>query len=111
MSVRRFIQQREESQETDANAGDEDSRQPLDLANDRDLPIERQEFEEEEEIPLRARQIGGVGWVGFGFGRNTDKGGEQNQNDKNAQRHDQVFEDAIGPEEFAVIAVRVDNVR
>ena len=68
MSIRGFIQQGKKSQNTNANARDENSRQPFDFSDDRDLPIKRKEFEEEEEIPFRARQIGCVGWVGFGFG-------------------------------------------
>jgi hypothetical protein len=52
MPVGGFVQQWQKSQQTDADARDEDGRQPFDLANDGDLPVEGEEFEEEEEIPF-----------------------------------------------------------
>src|SRR6185369_6369792 len=101
MPVRRIIQERKEYEQTNANAWDENRRQPFDFSDKRDLSIERQELEEEQEIPFGARQIGGVRRVGFRFRCDTNKCSQQDQNDKNCQRDDQVFEDTIRPEEFA----------
>src|SRR5215213_6563983 len=103
MSVRRFIQQRQEGQQTNANTRHENCCQPFNFPNERNLSVECEEFEEKEEIPLRTGQIGGVARVSFEFRRYADKHGKQNQDSKNAQGHDQVFEDAIWPEELAVI--------
>src|ERR1041384_7069070 len=49
IAIGRFIQKWKERQKPNANPGDSNSRYPLDLANDRDLSIKRQEFEEEQE--------------------------------------------------------------
>ena len=67
MAVGGFFHEGQQGQQTDADHWNENRREPFDLADHGDLPIERQEFEEEEEIPLGAREVGSVARVGFGF--------------------------------------------
>ena len=103
MSIGGFIQQRQKKQKTNANGRDNNGCQPLDLPNDRDLSIKGEEFEEEKKIPFRPRQIGCVGRVGFGFICNTDKGRQHDEQNKDAQRDDQVLENAVRPEALPAI--------
>ena len=44
-----------------------------------DLPVERQEFEQEQEVPFRAGNVGCVAGVGFGLAGHADEGGQQDQ--------------------------------
>jgi len=44
MTLRAFLDQREQGEYTDGDAGDEHRGQPLDLAEQGNLAIERQEF-------------------------------------------------------------------
>ena len=53
--------------QTNADDRDKNRGKPFDLADDGDLTVERQEFEQEKEIPLRARNIGCVARVRLGF--------------------------------------------
>ena len=103
VAVRRFVDEGQQGEKDDRNAGDDGCANPLDCANERNLPVQGQEFEQEEEIPLRARDVGGVGGVGFGRIMHADKGCQQNEQDEDAQGDDGVFVDAIGPEVFAAL--------
>ncbi len=98
MPVGGFVQKRQESQQADADAWDDHRREPFDLADERDLSVERQEFEEEQEIPFGARDVGGVRWVGLGFARHANEGGQQDEQNEDTQRHNGILVDAVGPE-------------
>jgi len=103
MPVGGFVQKRQESQQADADAWDEHRRKPFDLADNGDLSVEREELEEKQEIPFGARDVGGVRRVGLGFACHADEGGQQDEQEEDAQRNNGVFEDAVGPEEFALV--------
>ena len=51
----------------ESQPGHHNSGNPLDLTKQRDLPVYRQELEEEQEIPFRSRNEGGIA-SGSAFG-------------------------------------------
>src|SRR5574338_850099 len=103
MSIGGFLQEGKKSQHPNPDGWDDDSCQPLDLSDDGNLPIEGQELEEKEKIPFRTRQVGAIGRVSLGLVGHTDKGCQNDQEDKNTQRDDYVLEDAVWPEALAAI--------
>ena len=92
------VQERQEQQHQDGDAGDDRRAQPFQLAGEI-----LEHLEQEQEIPLRARDVGGVIRVGLGFGGNAQETGQQDQDDKDRQRDQQVLVDAVGPEALAFL--------
>ncbi len=73
MAVWAFFDEGHEGEKADCNAGDGDCGNPFDFAEYRNLPVDGKKFEDEEEVPLGARNVGGVAWVCFGFGETPIK--------------------------------------